>query len=206
MPCGASQQIDAYGTGSRQDVIPISFSITDAEDVGGGTAGARGENSVETVAPLLPFLLADGELCAPGPFADVVRVPGPDLLRQKAQGDSLWCDGSGGMDQQAVTGGVSQRPSAFGDASVRPVSFGRLVHGQDKRRRVASTRGRFYVTLEHIGGHNGIIGKRARGGFAHRAVATGCRQSGPGTLGERMGEFNQTLGAPQVAEFRVGKL
>src|SRR6266446_4098591 len=96
--------------GEPQDVIHISFAITDADDVGGGTAGARGENSVETVEPLVTFLLADGERFAPGPFADVVRVPGPDLLRQKAQGDSLWCDGEGGMDQQAVTGGVSQRP------------------------------------------------------------------------------------------------
>ena len=82
----------------------------------------------------------------------------------------------------------------------------RILHGQDKRRRVESTIGRFYVTLEHIVGHNGIIGKKAIGGFEHRAVATGFRQSGPGTLGERMRQCDQTLGPPQVAEFSVGKL
>ncbi len=84
IPRGAYQQIDAYGTGSRQDVIHISFPITDADHVGRGTAVARGVNSIETVEPLLTFLLADGELFAPGPFPDVVRVPGPDLLCQKA--------------------------------------------------------------------------------------------------------------------------
>ena len=93
IPRGAYQQIDAGGAGSRQDVIHISFPITDADQVGRGTAVARSIDGVKTVEPLLTFLLADGELLAPGPFPDVVRVPRPDLLGQQAQGDALWGDG-----------------------------------------------------------------------------------------------------------------
>jgi len=62
------------------------------------------------------------------------------------------------------------------------------------------------MTLENIVGRNVIVGEKAIGGFQHRAVATGFGQSGPGTLGERMRQFDQTLGPPQVAEFSVGKL
>ena len=110
IPRGANQQIDARRAGSRQDVIHIGFPIADADHVGRGTAVARGVDGVETVEPLLTFLLADGELLAPGPFPHVVRVPGPDLLGQEPQGDPLRRDGQGGMDQQAVTRGMPSGP------------------------------------------------------------------------------------------------
>jgi hypothetical protein len=80
IPRGANQQIDAHRAGSRQDVIDIGFPIADADQVGRGTVVTRGVDGVETGEPLLTFLLADGELLAPGTFADVVRVPRPDLL------------------------------------------------------------------------------------------------------------------------------
>jgi hypothetical protein len=62
------------------------------------------------------------------------------------------------------------------------------------------------MALEHSVGRNAIVGKKARGGFAHRTTATGFGQSRTGTLGEHMGQFTQTLGPPQVAEVRIGKL
>jgi len=80
IPRGTNQQIDALRAGSREDVIDIGFPIADADQVGRGTAVTRGVDGVETVEPLLTFLLADGELLAPGTFSDVVRVPRPDLL------------------------------------------------------------------------------------------------------------------------------
>ena len=61
------------------------------------------------------------------------------------------------------------------------------------------------MTLEHIVRGNVIVVKKAIGGFEHRAAATGFGQSGTGTLGEGMGQLDQTLGPPQVAEVRVGK-
>ena len=174
--------------------------------MGRGTAVARGVDGVKTVEPLLTFLLADGELLAPSPFPDVVRVPRPDLLGQETQGDPLRRDGQRGMDQQAVTGGVSQRAQAFGSAQVRPVGFGRILHGQDNGHRVETTIGRLDMALDDIVGRNVIVGKKAIGGFEHRAAATGFRQCGAGTLGQGMGQLDQTLGPPQVAEVRVGKL
>ena len=62
------------------------------------------------------------------------------------------------------------------------------------------------MTLDHSIGGKGIVGEKARGGFAHRAVATGFGQRGTRTLGEGMGQLDQTLGPPQVAEVRVGKV
>ena len=52
----------------------------------GRCGGAVECSLVETVAPLLTFLLADGQRLVPGPFAALVRVPGPDLLCQEPQG------------------------------------------------------------------------------------------------------------------------
>jgi len=66
------------------------------------------------------------------------------------------------MDQQALTRGASQRAQACGRTQVRPVGFGRILHGQDKRRRVEATIGRLYMTLENIVGRNVIVGKKAR--------------------------------------------
>jgi hypothetical protein len=62
------------------------------------------------------------------------------------------------------------------------------------------------MTLEHIVGGNVIVREKAIGGFEHRAAATGFRQCGTGTLAESMGQLDQTLGPPQVAEIRVGTL
>ena len=56
-----------------------------------------------------------------------------------------------------------------------------------------------------VGGHI-VVREKALGSFEHRAAATGFRQCGTGPLGERMGQLDQTLGPPQVAEFSVGKL
>jgi hypothetical protein len=80
VPRGAHQQIDAFRAPRRQHVVDIGFPIANAHQAGVGTAVPSGADGVETVEPLLTFLLADGELLAPGPFADVVRVPRPDLL------------------------------------------------------------------------------------------------------------------------------
>ena len=62
------------------------------------------------------------------------------------------------------------------------------------------------MTLEHIVGGNVVVREKAISGFEHRATATGFRQCGTGTLGQGMGQLDQTLGPPQVAEVRVGKL
>jgi len=62
------------------------------------------------------------------------------------------------------------------------------------------------MALEHIVGGNVIVGKKAIGGFEHRAAATGFRQGGTRTLGKNMGQLDQTLGPSQVAEFRIGTL
>jgi hypothetical protein len=62
------------------------------------------------------------------------------------------------------------------------------------------------MALDNIVGGNVIVRKKAIGGFEHRAAATGFGQSGTGTLGKHMGQLDQTLGPPQVAEIRVGKL
>jgi hypothetical protein len=61
------------------------------------------------------------------------------------------------------------------------------------------------MTLDNIIRGKGIVGEKALGGFEHRAAATGFGQSGTRTLGEGMGQLDQTLGPPQVAEVRVGK-
>ena len=44
--------------------------------------------------------------------------------------------------------------------------------------------------------------------FLHYASrrSTGFRQGGTRALGENMGQLDQTLGPPQVAEIRIGKL
>ena len=52
-----------------------------------------GVHGVETVEPFLTFFLADGQLLAPGAFAHVVGIPGPDLLGQEPQGHALGRDG-----------------------------------------------------------------------------------------------------------------
>ena len=62
------------------------------------------------------------------------------------------------------------------------------------------------MTLEHIVGGNVVVREKAISGFEHRAAATGFRQCGTGTLGQGMGQLDQTLSPPQVAEVRVGKL
>jgi hypothetical protein len=62
------------------------------------------------------------------------------------------------------------------------------------------------MALDNIVGGNVIVREKALGGFEHRAAATGFGQSGTGTLGEGMGQLDQTLGPPQVAEISVGKL
>jgi hypothetical protein len=62
------------------------------------------------------------------------------------------------------------------------------------------------MTLEHIVGGNVIVREQTIGGFEHRAAATGFRQGGTRALGENMGQLDQTLGPPQVAEISVGKL
>jgi hypothetical protein len=62
------------------------------------------------------------------------------------------------------------------------------------------------MTLEHIVGRHVIVREKAIGGFEHRTAATGFGQSGPGTLGERMGQWDSTLGPPQVAALGAGKL
>jgi len=206
IPGGAHEQINACRAGRCQDVRDIGFPVADAEHMGRGTAVARGGDGVKTVEPRLTFLLAEGALLAPSPFPDVVRVPRPDLWGQETQGDPLRRAGQRGMDQQAVTGGVSQWPEAFGSAQVRPVGFGRIVHGQDNGHRVETTRGRLDMALDDIVGRHVIVGQKALGGFEHRPAPTGFRQCGPGTLGERMGQLDQTLGPPQVAEISVGTL
>ena len=104
-----------------------------------------------------------------------------------------------------MTRGVSQRSQAFGRASIRPVGFGRILYSQDEGHGVETTRGRLNRTLDNILRGTVIVGEKARGGFAHRAAATGFGQSGTRTLGEGMGQLDQTLGPPQVAEVRVGK-
>ena len=110
------------------------------------------------------------------------------------------------MDQQAVTRRVSQGSQAFGEAHIRPVGFRRILHGQDKRHRVETTIGGLNMALHNIVGHNVLVREKAIGGFEHCAAATGFGESSTGTLGERMGQLDQTLGPPQVAEIRVGKL
>src|SRR5207249_4827091 len=117
----------------HQDVIDIGFPIAHADHAGRGTAVACREDGVETVEPLLALLLADGQLLASGAFANIVRVPGPDLLCQEPQGDPLRCDSQRGMDQQAVIRRVSQWSQAFGDAQMRPVGFRRILHDQVPR-------------------------------------------------------------------------
>src|SRR5947199_9383210 len=115
-------------------------------------------------------------------------------------------DSQRGMDQQAVTRRVSQWSQAFGDAQMRPVGFRRILHGQDQRHRVATTIGGRNMALHNIVGRNVLVREKARGGFEPCAAATGFGESSPGTLGERMGQLDQTLGPPQVAESRVGQL
>jgi hypothetical protein len=98
VPRGAYQEINACRAWRCQDVIDIGFPIADADQASGGTTVAGGVDGVETVEPLLTFLLADRELRAPGSFPHVVRVPRPDLLGQEPQRDPLRCDGQRGMD------------------------------------------------------------------------------------------------------------
>jgi len=80
IPGGAQQEIHAGRAWRGQDIIDIGFPIADADQVGRGTAVACGVDGVKTVEPLLTFLLANGELLAPCPFPEVIRVPRPDLL------------------------------------------------------------------------------------------------------------------------------
>jgi hypothetical protein len=147
IPGGANQQIDARGAGSRQDVIDIGFPIADADQVGRGTSVARRVDGVKTVEPLLTLFLADGQLLASGAFANIVRVPGPDLLGQEASGDPLRGNGQRGMDQQTVTRGASQRSQACGDAYIRPVGFGRILYGQNDGHGVETARGRLKTSI-----------------------------------------------------------
>src|SRR4249920_1962879 len=83
IPGGAQQQLHACRAWCRQDVIDLSFSIANADQSGRRTTVVCGVDGVETVEPLLTFLLTDGKLLAPGAFPNIVRVSGPDLLRQE---------------------------------------------------------------------------------------------------------------------------
>jgi len=59
IPRGAPQQIDAGRAPSRQHGgVDLGFPIAHAHQTGGGTAVTRRADGVETVAPLLTFLLA----------------------------------------------------------------------------------------------------------------------------------------------------
>ena len=62
------------------------------------------------------------------------------------------------------------------------------------------------MALDDIGGRNVIVVKEAIGGFEHGAAATGFGQSGAGILGQDVGQLDQALGPPQIAEVSVGKL
>src|SRR6266852_9846431 len=127
IPRGANQQTHACRAWCRQDVVDIGFPITNADQAGRRTAVVRRADRIETVEPLLTLLLTDRQLLASCAFANIVRVPGPHLLRQEPQGDPRWRDGQRGRDQQAVTRRVSQWAQAFGHAQIRPVGFGRIL-------------------------------------------------------------------------------
>jgi hypothetical protein len=88
---------------------------------------------------------------------------------------------------------------------MRPVGFRRLWPGQDKRHRVETTRGGLNRAWHNSVGRHVLVREKALGGFEHGTAATGLGESSTGTLGERMGQLDHTLGPPQVAEIRVGK-
>jgi hypothetical protein len=110
------------------------------------------------------------------------------------------------MDQQALTGDMPERPQARGSSQVRPVGFGRILYGQHQGHSVEATVSSLNMALDNIGGLNVIVSKEAIGGFEHGAAATGFGQSGTGILRQDLGQLDQALGPPQIAEVSVGKL
>ena len=129
VPRGANQQIDARWACGCQHVIDISFPIAHAHQASRGAAVTGGEHGVETVEPLLTFLLADGQLLAPGALAHLGGITGPDLLGQQPQGHTLGREGQRRMDQKPLTGHMAQGPQTLGSRVPGPVDFGRILHG-----------------------------------------------------------------------------
>jgi hypothetical protein len=52
---------------------------------------------------------------------------------------------------------------------------------------------------------DGVVSKEAIGGFEHGVVPTGFGQGGGGVLGQDVSELHQARGAPDIAEFGLGK-
>src|SRR6266851_2488258 len=142
VPRGANQQIDARWACGCQHVIDIRFTIANTHQASRGTAVPCGENGVETVEPLLTFLLADGELLAPGALAHLVGITGPDLLGQQPQGHTLGRECQRRMDQKPLTGRMAQGPQTLGSRVPGPVDFGGILHSQHQRHLIKAPVGR----------------------------------------------------------------
>ena len=52
---------------------------------------------------------------------------------------------------------------------------------------------------------DGVVRKEAIGGFEHGVIPTGFGQGGSGVLGQDVSELHQARGAPDIAEFGLGK-
>ena len=204
VPRGANQQIDARWAGGCQHVIDISFTIANTHQASRGTAVTCGANGVETVEPLLTFLLADGQRLAPGALAHLVGITGPDLLGQQPQGHTLGRECQRRMDQKPLTGRMAQGPHTLGSRVPGPVDFGGLLHGQHQRHLIKAPVGRLDMTLQHVLRFDGVVIKEAIRGFEHATIATRFGKGGGGMLAQDVGEFHQACGALLVAEFGIG--
>ena len=81
-PRGANQQLNARRALGGQHVIDVGFPVSDADKARLRTTIVGIADRLQAPEPFLTFFLGDGQLLAPGAFADIVGVPCPDLLRQ----------------------------------------------------------------------------------------------------------------------------
>ena len=89
VPRRPDHQLDALRTRGRQQVVDISFPVTNADKARLGTPVLRLAHRRQTGEPFLAFFLADRQLLAPGALAHVGGVTGPHLLGQQPQGKTL---------------------------------------------------------------------------------------------------------------------
>ena len=206
VPRCPDQQLDARWTRGRQQVVDISFPVPNADKAGLGTPVPGTTPRRQTAEPFLAFLLADGQLLAPGPLARVGRVTGPDLLGQQPQGETLGRERQRTMDEQTLTGSGAQGPQAPGRRVARPVDFGRILHRQHHRDVLQAAVGRLDMAVQDVVRLDRVVGKEAIGRFKHGVIATGFGQGSGGMLGQDTSEFDQARGAPHIAQFGIGKL
>ena len=102
-------------------------------------------------------------------------------------------------------GRVSQRPQARGGRVGGPVQLGGILHGQHQRDGGQAGERRVDMAIQEVLGVDRCIVEETIGRFERGTVATGLGQRRSGPLCQDRGQFDYTLGSPEVTQFGLGK-